>query len=145
MSVVRMTGPGRRTFFKRLAGEAVSLVHEVQGRPQLSLKDIPSLPDDVVLRMVPAPGPAPSARIEGRRLLVRRTGSGVLEEAYIFDSQETWILDRFDGRASLESIATEFQAVFGLGRDAARLRVRRLFQTLAGLALFVPTAPPDGI
>ena len=138
-----MTGSGRRSFFRILAGEAASLTREVQGRPQYTLKDIPSLSDEAVLGMVPAPMDSNQAVIQEGRLYARDKSTNDFIQVWVFDDPELWLLDRFDGSSTLADIAVDFSLEFNQDLDAARQRTRKLFQTLAGMSLFRPADPLD--
>ena len=136
-----MTQSGRRSFFRTLARETASLSREVRGRPQYTLKDIPSLPEELVWGMIPVPIDSSQAAIQEGRLFARSASTNNFVEVWVFDGPELWILDRFDGSSPLSGIAEDFSLEYNVDAGTARQRVRRLFQTLAGMSLFRPADP----
>lgn len=127
----------RRGFFQAFAVEALSAVREVNGIPQCRVEELYELPDAVLARMVPTPGPPGPFRCEEGRV-VRVDERGRVTPVRVFTESEDRALRLFDGRRSLGAIAAELSE--GRGRDEAFRVARVLFCDLAQWLVFVPAS-----
>lgn len=128
----------RRSFFKSLVAETVSFVEELNGKPQFGLGELKTLPDDVLLEMIPVFNRAVPARVKAGRLLVRRGKDAEFEPYLALTDREAYILARFDGHHSIAGIRDELAAGFEIEPDIAFAEVKRLFVRLAEAVICHP-------
>jgi hypothetical protein len=138
-----MSIDNRRNFFRSLIAEAISLVDEIKGTPQLRLNELKTIPDDILGGMVPVFNKAIPSRIEGGQLLVQGK-SGKFRPYCQLTEREEYILTCFDGNHSITGICNSLMADFQLNQDAAYARVKNLFLQLAETGICHPAGAHQG-
>jgi hypothetical protein len=129
----------RRYFFRSFLGQAVSVVGEIRGRPQLSLEELGRLPDTVVRTMRPVRDKLGPYSIEGSELVLKRVGSAEREVVYAFGAWELDVIARFDGRSTLWEIAQAHASSQKVHAAAAYHGARSLFIALASYLVCRPS------
>jgi hypothetical protein len=135
----------RRLFFRQFLGQTVASIEEVAGRPQISLAQLPTLPDDDLGRLMP--GLRDDVRVEVQDARVQawradRAAAVTLFEAG--DAEAVRLFNRFDGHTTLDDIARALALEEGGSAGAAFARARALFLRLVELGVCVPqNAPAD--
>jgi hypothetical protein len=128
----------RRSFFRLLLAEAVSLAEEVRGKPQMRLSDLDQVPNEVVRQMVPVFNEKRAYSIEDDRVLLKHKKTGTYQEIYQLDLQEKYMLKYFDGQHTLEAIGRRAAEKFELDEEVAYQQVKALFILLAKHAICHP-------
>jgi len=128
----------RRSFFRHLVAEAVSLVEEVRGRPQMRLSELDQVPDEIVRQMVPVFNKRCSYFIENNRVLLKHKKTGIYQEIYRLDSKEQYMIQYFDGQHTLEAIGRRVANEFGVDEETAYQQVKALFIFLAKQFVCIP-------
>lgn len=128
----------RRSFFRLMLAEAISLAEEVQGKPQMRLSELDQVPDEVLRRMSPVFNETRSYSIENNSVLLHHRKRGVSYTVYQLDANEQYMLGFFDGQHTLEEIGRRVAEEFGQGEEAAYQKVKALFIALAKYAICHP-------
>jgi len=130
----------RRRFFRRIAGDGISFLEELSGRPQLRLGTLSQLPEESLFALKPAFLPGVTVFADGGRMRGRNAGSGPVD-LYALDDPGTFALSRFDGWSPLGEIAAELVAARSWSAPDARALVRQVFLRLVSLGLCAPANP----
>lgn len=136
----------RRSFFRLMLAEAISLAEEVRGRPQRRLSDLDQVPDEVVRQMAPVFNKKRAYSIENDRVLLKQKKTGTYQEIYQLDPQEKFMLHYFDGQHTLEAIGHRVAEKFGQDEETTYQQVKTLFIFLAKHVICFPAqAHEEGI
>lgn len=133
----------RRSFFRLMLAEAMSLTEEVQGRPQMCLSELAQVPDEVLRRMSPVFNEARSYSIEKNCVLLQHRKRGTPQTVYQLESSEHYMLRFFDGQHTLEEIGRRVADEFGQDEETAYQEVKALFIALAKYAICHPAQAYD--
>ncbi len=128
----------RRSYFKSFLAEAISIVEELSGKPQLLLDDLERVPEDVMRSMVPVFNMARPSMIEDGWLLVREIKNGEFTRYHELQGHEGSILECFDGNHSISGVCNHLEAEFQLPPDVAFSLVKDVFVKLSKVALCHP-------
>jgi len=142
MSVESSTA-SRRSFFRHLLAEAISLTEEVRGKPQMRLSELDQVPDEVVRQMMPVFNENHSYSIEDDRVLLKHKKTETYQEIYRLDTKERFILRYFEGQHTLEEIGRLVAEEFGLDEEAAYQQTKALFIFLAKHFICFPAHAHD--
>lgn len=137
--LITLFNPKRRHFFRALVAETIAWMEEFSGRPQLRLDELKSVPDEILLEMVPVFNARNPSRIEDGWLVVRNMQNGGFNPYLRLGEHETYILACFDGFHSIEGICNRLQTDFKLNQTQAFDRVKRLFVQLAEAGVCHPS------
>jgi hypothetical protein len=121
----------RRGFFKQVFCDAVCLFEECMGRPQLSLKELQDVPDEIMRDIIPVFNAGRHTRIEGNILYLEDVKSGNPYRLCELDEKRICIWDFIDGLTNIENIARNVEARFGIEFDQAYEETRSFFILLA--------------
>ena len=142
----------RRSFFRRILGEATAGVDAMRGQPQHRLQDLRQLSDEQVGRLVPALDPE-RGRLDtthGTLTIAWSTeystrnspeSSEQTSQSLQLDAAETRALEQFHGGEDLAQIATRVATELGLDPDETWVDVRHLFICLVERGLCSPVNP----
>ena len=128
----------RRQFFRLLLSEAIGLVEEIKGKPQMRLSDLDQVPDDVMRQMAPVFNKDCLYRFDDNRLLIKPKETDEFQELYRFNAQEMSILQQFDKQVTLAEIGRRVAQEFGQNEERAYQQVKTLFLMLAKRGLCHP-------
>ena len=128
----------RRNFFRYLLSEAIGLVEEFRGKPQMRLSDLSQVPDELLRQMMPVLNETRSYSIEQDRVLLHHRNRETSQEVYHLNVNEHYMLRFFDGQHSLEDIGRHVANEFGTDTENAYLEVKILFLALAKFAICHP-------
>jgi hypothetical protein len=133
----------RRSYLKSFLSEALSIVEEFRGRPQLLLDDLETVPEDVLRDMVPVFNSGKPSKIEDGWLAVQERKNGEFKQYRELQGHEEYILACFDGNHSISGICNCLEADFQLDQEAAFSVVKGLFVQLARAAICHPAGGPS--
>ncbi len=133
----------RRGFFRLVFSEAVGLVEEVRGKPQMRLSELDKVPDHILRQMIPMFNEQSLYQIKNDRLLLKQKQTGTSQEIYRFTEQELFILHRFGKQGNLEMIGRRVAKTFGMEEEVAYQQVKSLFLMLAKRGIYIPTQAYD--
>ncbi len=133
----------RRSFFRLMLAEAISLAEEVQGRPQMRLSELAQVPDEVLRRISPVFNATRSYALENNCVLLQHRKRGTSQTVYQLDASEHYVLRFFDGQHTLEEIGRRVADEFGQDEAAAYQKVKALFIALAKYAICHPAQAYD--
>ncbi|GAK58916.1 hypothetical protein U27_05891 [Candidatus Vecturithrix granuli] len=128
----------RRSFFRLMLAEAISLAEEVQGRPQMRLSELDQVPGEVLRRMSPVFNETRSYSIEKNSVLLQHRKRGTSQAVYQLEASEHYMLQFFDGQHTLEEIGRRVADEFGQDEEMAYQKVKALFIVLAKYAICHP-------
>jgi hypothetical protein len=124
-------GKARRNFFNILPGKVISLVHEMMGIPQMKLNNLHNLPDEVIEKIVPVLVTDGPYKIKTNLLLKYNKVNQLHEKVKVFNVQEKFIIDTFNGKNTIRVISFEYARKFELTEEKAYLHVKSFFIELA--------------
>ena len=128
----------RRSFFRLMLAEAMSLAEEVQGRPQMRLSELDQVPDEAMRRMSPVFNETRSYSIENNSVLLQHRKRGTSQIVYQLEANEHYMLQFFDGQHTLEEIGRFVADKFGQDEETAYQEVKALFIALSKYAICHP-------
>lgn len=134
----------RREFFRSLARETVASFHEVGGRPQLQLADLPRLPDAALAGIAPRVLPQIEIVVAEGRVAARRPGEDAPAVLFDDDAASVFVFNRFNGRTTIARIAEELAAAMSWDAPRAFDCTKNLFLRLVRLGVSVPANDPSG-
>lgn len=129
--------PGRRGFFRRLAGEGAALVDELQGRPQIRIDDLPKLPDAELAKQAPVIRDGITILPEEEQVGARLPGSEKTVILFPREPASLFIFNRLDGRTTLGQISRGLSAETGCTEEQSFAAVKALFFKLVRLRVCV--------
>lgn len=132
---------GRRGFFRRLLGEAVSFGEEMGGRPQMCMEQLDTLPDEVLRGVEPVWSRSRRVRLRGCDLMIEEGHDGRLKLASRLEEGDAELAALFGRGHTLEQLAARLACRVNLEQDAAWAEVKDLFLRLARQGLCHPSAP----
>lgn len=129
----------RRSFFRLMLAEAMSLAEEVQGKPQMRLSELEQVPDELLRRMSPVFNATRSYAIEDNCVLLQHRKRVTSQTVYQLEANEHYMLRFFDGQHTLEEIGRLVADEFGQDEGTAYQEVKALFIALAKYAICHPS------
>ncbi len=133
----------RRNFFRQLFSETIGLAEELRGKPQMRLRELEQMPDEVVRRMTPVFNEYRSYLIEDNRVLLKPNKTEAYQEIYRLNPIESYVLRYFDGQHTLERLGQRASDEFGQNNDIVYQQVKALFIVLAKHAICFPVQAHD--
>ena len=133
----------RRGFYREFLAETISLFEEVHGKPQMRVKQIDTVPDDIVRRMIPVFNDNRPCRIENGRILLRTHKTGTHREIAKLNPRELFIVETFDGFITLENITKLVETEFKIDHEKAFLQVKEVFFMLTKRMICHPAHAHD--
>ena len=133
----------RRQYFRSLFADAMAAVDELRGKPHFSLDEIGSLPDSVLLAMVPVVFHGTILSVEDGWLLLRQRPDEPPKRHMPLTAPQRYAVDRFDGSHSLADIRAATASAFDLPPDTAGDLVTSLFVALARNGICHPLDRPE--
>ena len=133
----------RRSFYREFLAETISLFEEIHGKPQMRLKQIDAVPDDVVRCMVPVLNPNHLIRVENNHISVLNHKTGAIRVTVELNSEEIFILENFDGYMTIEDIAECVESEFGMEHEKAFQQVKETFFMLTKRMICHPAHAHD--
>jgi hypothetical protein len=130
----------RRSFLRRLAGDGVSFVEELAGKPQYRLNQLGELSDSAVSGLRPRILPDVALVECGSRLCAQRAGRPEVDLGEVNDPA-VQAIRRFDGSSTLSAIAVDLIPAFDGDAARAFTITRAAFQKLARLGICAPVNP----
>jgi hypothetical protein len=121
-----------------MAGTALTVFEEAAGRPQLALAELPALPLEELLPLVPGLRPELELTVEDDMVAARLRGGGELVRLFPATPDNTLIFNLIDGRTSLGQVAEAAAAAAGWSPEQAAAATRELFLQLVAAGACTP-------
>ncbi len=130
----------RRHFFRAFLGEAAATVDEIRGRPQMSLDELDLVPDQILRQMRPIREASSAYAIDEDRLVLLGRGGKVKRVIYVMHPWELDVMQRMDGRSTIEEISHQHSVAHSVQAHVAYERVKSLFIALSTYMICRPAA-----
>ena len=132
----------RRAFFRNILltslDTAVEVIEEFNGKPQMVIKDIDQLSDDVICKIIPVFIEGLEYRLNFTTFSIKDNRTGDFLELLKLERGDFNILYLFERGFTLEQIAAQIEADGCSTPTAVYLRVKTLFLQLARHAVCHP-------
>lgn len=123
--------PGRRKFFTSLTGWIASLADEIRGIPQMDLKSLDKVPDEIIGEMIPVIANDGTYRIDEGRIKKYNKSSGEYSDFIVTTRHQMFIIRSFNGISTISDISLKYAERYMLGIEEAFQHVKSLFIELA--------------
>ncbi|MDO8589615.1 MAG: hypothetical protein Q7T82_21530 [Armatimonadota bacterium] len=134
----------RRSFLKSLISETIAAFEEAHGKPNYKLADLWTVSDETLGQMTPALAEKTLVDRSEGRLTVRAANDDQAGYCVQADSPQSFIIDHFDGNASLLSISSQLARQWSMQSDSAFETAKKVFLALVRRGLCAPrNAHPD--
>ncbi len=124
--------PGRRKFLSSIAGWIASFADEMRGIPQMELKNLNKVPDEIIREMIPVFVIDGTYKIEEEKLMKYDISSEEYSDFLIPTRHQMFIIRSFNGISTIADISTKYAEKYKLEKEDAFRKVRSLFIDLAG-------------
>jgi hypothetical protein len=132
---------GRRQWWRQALGMAVVTGEELYGHRHFALSELAGLPDECLEKIVPIFREDGGFRLDNGRLVSAADDPENRRCICECSPQESCILARFGGNASLGEIGREVAGKFGISQHEGFMLVRELFLRLAQEVICHPAEP----
>ena len=139
----RSVDKSRRSFYRKFLAETLSLFEEIHGKPQMRVKQIDTVSDDVARRMIPVFNNNQLYRVENNYIFLRDYKTGVHRKIIQLKPREIFIIENFDGYMTIENIAGLVESEFKIEYEEAFQQVKETFFMLAKRMICHPAHAHD--
>ncbi|MGE5391382.1 MAG: hypothetical protein ACM3PE_10005 [Deltaproteobacteria bacterium] len=133
----------RRGFFKSLVGQISALVDELSGLPQLSLADLPQLPDETMAQVKPLIIKEIFITVDDEYIFARKPGKDQDIRLIATDRANLYVFNLFNGILPLAEIAGHLAEYMTWDEEKSFDFTRNLFLDLVRIGVCVPGNSPD--
>ena len=133
----------RRTFWRALLQEICVTASSLDGRDNVRLSELGTLPDEELARIRPAINPACEISLADGHVCVRHEAAQATRKLFPIERANLIAFNWFDGKHEIGEIGRRVAREMGWDEPHAFAHTRELFLSLVAQLVSVPANPPE--